>query len=137
MYTVGLPLCLVAAAPLGSILEGYGIRSETEWAKRWGLRIQYVSSVALLSLATLGAAWSGKPAPMAIASGVTGLFVAVPVVKHFFWHRDLNTIASVALKLSSTAALAVTAYTTTPLFLTLATFHLLPSKLVLSTIFGA
>ncbi len=126
MYTVGLPLLLVSAAPLGSALEGYGVRSKTEWAKTWGQRVQYVSSVALVVLGTTAAVWAGNPTWTAVGAGLTTIFVAIPVIKIWKWDSHFDGPISVLLKLSSVAVLTVASYSTTPLVFTLAACHLLP-----------
>ena len=130
MLAAGLPLFIVSAAPLGSALEGYGVHSKKEWAQTWGQLAQYVSLVALVVLGTAAAIRAGKPKWTAVGVGLTALFVVPPLVKIWIWHKDLDTIASALLKLSSTVVvLPIASYSTTPFLFALAACHLLPSIL--------
>ena len=138
MRAVGLPLfVLVAAAPAGSMVEGYGVYSEKDWVKTAGRVMQYVSSASLIALATDGAVRAVDPVLTLGGAGIGLLHLAIPAVQTWvFPHRDLDLIAGVLLKFSSTIALIITAYAISPLALAPIGCHFLPYILAPSKMAG-
>ena len=137
MHATSLPLFLVAAAPAGSMVEAYGVRSKKSWVVTAGRVMQYVSSASLVALGTAGAVLDADPVLALVGGGVGLVHLIIPGVKIFvFRHRHLDLIGDVLLKFSSTIALIITAYAISPLALALIGCHVLPYMQAPSKIAG-